>query len=136
VVVAVIAVLIMDVALHEKIDVTRVRHGLVPAGRIVTMGWIVSVTIVPARTVRRISVRGDELVFVDVTLVCVMQVTAVQVVGMIFMLHFRMPAVIAVLMLVGVVRCVRHGGPPNLRLEYRTSRYRFSNIMPRKRFGV
>jgi hypothetical protein len=65
----------------------------------------------------------------------VMQVTAVQVVGMIFMLHFRMPAVIAMLMLVGVVRCVRHGGPPNAN-RVSTSRYRFSNIMPRKRFGV
>ena len=127
----------MDVALHEKIDVTRVWHGLVPAGRIVTMGWIVSVTTVSARTLRRISVRGDKLVFVDVTLVCVMQVTVVQEVGMIFMLHFRMPAAIAMSMLVGVVRCVHcHGGPPNLRLGYRTSRYRFSNIMPRKRFGV
>jgi hypothetical protein len=113
VVVAVIAVLIMDVALHEKIDVARVWHGLVPAGGIVTMGWTVSVTIVPARTVRRISAGGDELVFVDVTLVCVMQVTVVQEVGMIFMLHFRMPAVIAVLMLVGVVRHVGcHGEPP------------------------
>ncbi len=76
-VVAVIAVLVMDVALHEKIDVTRVRHGIVPAGRTVTMGRIVCVTIVPARTVRRISARGDELVFVDVALVRVMQVAVV-----------------------------------------------------------
>lgn len=52
VVVAVIAMLTMDVALDDVIDVTRVRHRLVSAARIVTMGGIVSVTIVPTRTVR------------------------------------------------------------------------------------
>jgi hypothetical protein len=117
VVVAVIAMLTMDVTLHEVIDVTRVRHGFVPAGRVVTMRHIVPVTIVPARTVRRISARGDQLVFVDVTLVRVMQVTVVQEVCVIFMLYFRMSAAVAVQMVVCVVRCVCcHSEPPNLRL--------------------
>ena len=52
VVVAVIVMSIVDVPLHEVIDVTRVRYGPVPTARIVTMGGIVSVAIVPTRTVR------------------------------------------------------------------------------------
>ncbi len=116
-VVAVIGMLTMYVALHEEIDVTRVRDGFVPAGCVVTMRGIVPIAVVPTRTVRRICAGGDELVFVDVTFVRVMQVPVVEEVCMIFMLHFRMTATVAVLMLVRVVRWVRcHGGPPNLRL--------------------
>jgi len=122
VVVAVFSVLIMDVALHEKIDVTRVWHGLVPAGRIVTVGWIVSVTIVPTRTARWICAGSAQLVFVNVPLVHVMQMPVVQIISVIVVLRFGMPAGSAVSMFVRVVRCMRrHRGPPNLRfgIKYR-----------------
>jgi hypothetical protein len=117
VVVAVIAVLIMDVALHEKIHVTRVRHGLVPAGRIVTVGRIVSVTIVPDRTARWIRAGGAQFVFVNVPFVHVMQMPVVQIISVIVVLRFGMPAGSAVSMFVRVVHGMcRHRGPPNLRL--------------------
>ena len=123
-VVAVIAVLIMDVALHEKIDVTRVWHGLVPAGRIVTMGWIVSVTIVPTRTARWVRAGRAQLVFVNVPLVRVMQVPVVQIVSVIVVLRSGVSAGSAVSVFVRVVRCMwRHGEPPNLRfgIKYRNT---------------
>ena len=101
------AVLVMDVALHEKIDVTRVWHGLVPAGGIVTVGWIVSVTIVPTRAGRWIRAGSAQLVFVNVPLVHVMQVPVVQVISVIVVLRFGMPAGGAVSMFVRVVSCVR-----------------------------
>jgi hypothetical protein len=110
VVVAVIAVLIMDVALHEKVDVTRVWHGFVPAGIIVTVGWIVSLTIVPTRTVRWIRAGSAQLVFVNVPLVHVMQMPVVQIISVTVVLRFGMPAGSAVSMFVRVVRCMRlHG---------------------------
>jgi hypothetical protein len=122
VVVAVIVVWVMDVALHEKIDVTRVWHGLVPASRIVTVGWIVCVTIVPTRTVRWIRAGSAQLMFVNVPLVHVMQMPVVQIVSVIVVLRFGVPAGTAVSMVVRVVRCMcRHRGPPNLRfgIKYR-----------------
>jgi hypothetical protein len=122
VVVAMTAVLVMDVALHEKIDVTRVWHGLVAAGRIVTVGWVVTVTIVPTRTVRWIRAGSAQLVFVNVPLVHVMQMPVVQIISVIVVLRFGMPAGSAVSMFVRVVRCMcRHRGPPNLRfgIKYR-----------------
>jgi hypothetical protein len=110
VVVAVIAVLVMDVALHEKIDVTRMWHGLVPAGRIVTVGWIVSVTIVPTHTIRWIRAGSTQLVLVNVPLVHVMQMPVVQIISVIVVLRSGMPAGSAVSMFVRVVRCMwRHG---------------------------
>jgi hypothetical protein len=107
VVVAVIAVLVMDVALHEKIDVTRMWHRLVPAGRIVTVEWIVSATIVPTRAVRWICAGSAQLVFVNVPLAHVMQMPVVQIISVIVVLRFGMPAGSAVSMFVRVVRCMR-----------------------------
>ena len=105
----------MDMALHEKIDVTRVWHGLVPAGSVVTVGWIVSVTIVPARAVHWIRAGSAQLMFVNVPLVHVMQMPVVQIISVIVVLRFGMPAGSAVSMFVRVVRCVwRHRRPPNL----------------------
>ena len=124
-VVAVIAVLVMDMALHEKIHVTRVWHELVPAGRSVTVGWIVSATIVPTRTVRWIRAGSAQLVFVNVAFVHVMQMAVVQIISVIVVLRFGMPAGSAVSMFVRIVRCVRrHRLTSESAIRYQISRYR------------
>jgi len=54
VIVAVPVVRVMEVSAHYVVDVARVRNGLVPAGRAVSVRGVVLVTRVPARAPRGI----------------------------------------------------------------------------------
>jgi hypothetical protein len=92
VIVAVIAVWMMQVAVDQIIDVVAVRDRLVAASWAMNMAGLVP----RARVSRRapVGILGRHLydMFIDVTCMHVMQVTIVQIVHMITVLHGRMAA--------------------------------------------
>ncbi|MDB5041068.1 MAG: hypothetical protein JWN27_1794 [Candidatus Eremiobacteraeota bacterium] len=108
-VVAVRAVLIVEVPVDEVVGVVSVRNGFVAAGRAMFVGVVVGVAAVSAVAVLRIRARDAKDVFVDVRFVDVMEVPVVEIVDVSFVQHGGVPASGRVRMRVLVVcRVVSH----------------------------
>jgi uncharacterized membrane protein HdeD (DUF308 family) len=116
VVVAVIAMRMVQVSVDEIIDVVAMRHGFVTARRAVDVGRIMAATAVTRRTLVGIFRTDRECMLVYMIAVRMMHMTVVQIVDVIVVLDCRMPTVCAMLMLVvGVMRFVAgsaHGDAP------------------------
>ena len=108
-VVAVVAMRMMQVTIHEVVDVVTVRHGLVPALGAVLVRRLVSGAGVPRRAVGGVVPTDRDLVLVDVVAVRMVQVARVKVVDVAFVPNGRMTALGAVLVLVLVVLFANHG---------------------------
>ena len=92
-VVAVVAVRVMQMAVHQIANVIAVWHGLVAAVRPVDVGFIVAATVVVGRATVRVLVRDLDDMFVYVVLMRMVEVTIVNVINMIAMLHGGVAAV-------------------------------------------
>jgi hypothetical protein len=109
VVVAVVAVRVVEVALDQVVDVVAVRDRLVPAARTVDVPGLVRAAVVVGRAACR-KLAGDlEDVLVDVRLVRAVQVPAVQVVDVVAVLHGRVAAAGAVDVAVLAMLLAGHG---------------------------
>jgi len=82
VVIAVRAVRVVQVTVHEEVDVAAVRHGLMATRRTMHVRRIVCAACMGGSAGRRIVGGDGERVLVDVTVMQVMQVAVVQVVDM------------------------------------------------------
>jgi hypothetical protein len=100
VVVAVLAVLMVQVAVHQVVDVTRVRNGLVPAVVAVLMLGLVTPAAMVGRAAIRMRVVDLEHVLVDVIAVRMVQVAVVHVIDVVAVCDSGVPATGAVLMCV------------------------------------
>jgi hypothetical protein len=103
VIVAVLAIRMVQVAFDQIIDVVAVRHCFMTASRPVSVRSVVSLAGVFRGAALRVGVADCDRVLVDVALVRVVQVPVVQVVHVSFVLHRHMAAVRTVLVLVVVV---------------------------------
>jgi hypothetical protein len=108
VVVAVIAVRVMQVAVDQVVDVVPVRHGLVSASRTVHMIGVVPATSVLRRAPVWIGRRYLDGVLVDVIVMHMMQMAIVEIVHVVAVANGCMPARWTVL--VGVVGVLGAGG--------------------------
>ena len=106
-VVAVFAVLTMDVAIDDVIDVTPMRQRFVAATDAVHVRGIVRIAGVP-RTIDRVGRRHGELMFVDVIAVDVVQVAIMNVVDVVVVTDPEVAALGAVLMAVPIVNMIFH----------------------------
>jgi hypothetical protein len=104
-VVAMVAMRVVQAAIHEVVDVVAMRHGLVPAAGTVDVACFVSAAVLICRAV--IWVRRADLddVLVDMVAVGVMQVAVMQVVHVVPVAYGGMPAARAVFVV--VVRMMR-----------------------------
>jgi hypothetical protein len=92
VVVAVRAVLIVQVPVDQVVGVVSVRYRFVAAGGAMFVGVVVGVAAVAAVAVLRIRARDPEDVFVDVCLVDMVQVPVVEIVDVSFVQYGGVPA--------------------------------------------
>jgi hypothetical protein len=99
--VAVVAVRVMQMPIHEIIDMIAVRHGLVPAARTMNMARLMTGAAMFRRADIRVRLRHLHHMLVDMVLMRVVQMTVMQIVDMVAMLHGGMAATRA--MAVGVV---------------------------------
>jgi hypothetical protein len=115
VVVAVVAVRVVQMAVDQIVDVVAMRHCLVTASRAMLVPGLMPLAAVLRRAAVGVPRRYLDYVLVDVVTVRMMQVSIVQVVDMIAVAYRRVTAVRAVRMrVVGVVGFLarRHGWPP------------------------
>ena len=104
-IVAMVAVRMMQMPVDQIVDVVSVRHRLVPAPRTMNVPRLVSAALVTGRTRVRILRRNLDRVLIDMPVMHVMQMTVVKIVDMIAMLESRVPASGTVLMgVIGVMR--------------------------------
>jgi hypothetical protein len=96
VIVAVVAVRVVQVAVDEVVDVIAMRHRLVPAARPVLMPRLVPLAAMLGCAAVGVLVRHLDHVLVDVIVVRMMQVTVVQVVDVILMANGGVTAIGAV----------------------------------------
>jgi hypothetical protein len=111
VIVAVVAVRMVQVAVDEIVDVVPVRHRLVPASRPVDVPCLVPLAAVLGGAAVGVLLRHLDCMLVDVIGVRVMQVTVVQIVDVVAVTNRRVSARGAMLVrVVGVVglRTRRH----------------------------
>ena len=99
-VVAVIAVRVVQVPADEIVDVIAVRNGLVPAVGSVDVPGLILRGGLAGRTAVWVLLVDSDLMLVDVALVRVMQVAVMQIIRMPIVAHGDMAAVGAVLMVV------------------------------------
>ena len=107
VVVTVVAVRVMQVAIHQVVGVVAVGHGLVAAIRAVDMARLVSAAIVRRGALGGIGGVDRERVLVDVPDVRMMQMPVMQVIGVPIVLDGRMTAAGAVNVIVANVFLTR-----------------------------
>jgi hypothetical protein len=94
VIVAVTIMLMMQMAIHEIVDMVPVRNRLVPATWSMNVGCIMSGTNMPTRTGRRIRVGYVQCVFLDNSVLrWMMQVPIMQKVNVIPVLHGGVAAI-------------------------------------------
>jgi hypothetical protein len=113
VIVAVIAVLVVQVRFHHVVEVISVRHREVTTGRAVDMRPVVPAARVRGSAARCVGAADRERVLIDVVTVHVVQVPIMEVIDVILMPHSRVAAVRAVL--VGVIfvsGMIVHGSSP------------------------
>ncbi len=110
-VVAVVAVRVMEMAVHQVVDVIAMWDSLVTAVDAMRVGRVVAVAIVPVRAIDRVGSTHLEPVLIYMTLMRRVQVAVVQVVRVVVVLDCGVAAVCAVF--VGMVLMdnmfVRHG---------------------------
>src|SRR5205807_2193763 len=117
VVVAVAAVRVVQMALHQVIGVVAVRHGFMAAARAVLVGLVMAAAGVLGRAFAGVLLAHRQLVLFHVLALNVVQVAIVQVIDVAVMLDGGVPAAGAVLMVVvGVAGTGRHQISPSLRL--------------------
>ena len=92
-VVAVVAVRVMEVTSHEIVDMVAVGHGLVAATRPVNVTLVVSGALMMGCAAIGVGCRYFDYVFIDVTFVHVMQMPIVQVVDVAGVLDRGVPAI-------------------------------------------
>jgi len=102
-IVAVIAVRVVQVPVNEVINVVAVRHRLVTAPRAVPVVLVMLSAIVVRCAVRRVGGAYRHRVLLDAALAVVVQVAVVQVVNVALVLDAGVPATRAVLMVVILV---------------------------------
>ena len=106
-VVAVVAVRMMQMAIDEVIDVVAMRHRFVAAARAMHVAGFVAVAVMVGGADVRVGGADGDGVFIDVVAVRVVQVAAVQVINVAFVCDGGVTAIRAVLVfVVGVVRFV------------------------------
>lgn len=105
-IVAMVAMLMMQVSLDEVVGVVAVRDRLVAAAGTVLVACVVAAARVIWRAGARIGLRHRDRVIVDVPLVRMMHVPVVQVVRMPLVRDRRVPAIRAVLVIMSLVRVV------------------------------
>jgi hypothetical protein len=98
VIVAVTAVLMMQMIVDSVIGVVAVRHRFMAAAGAVDMRGVVTAAAVTRGAALRVFSRDFDYVLVDVSLMRVMQMTLVEVVDVPLVAHRRMAAARAVLM--------------------------------------
>ena len=110
-VVAVPLVRVMQVSVHEVVDVVSVRYRLVPTARTVHVGRVVA----PARVIggagRGMGFVHLDPMLVEVAVVRMVEVPVVQIVHVVLVLDRRVPAALAVLVFV-LVGLVAHDDVP------------------------
>ena len=107
VVVAVVAVRVVQVAIDEVIDVVAMWHRFVAAAGAVDVSGFVAAAVVVGRAGVRVGGADGDAVFIDVVAMRVVQVAVVQVIDVAVVLDGGVAAARAVLVrVVGVVRFV------------------------------
>lgn len=91
-IVAVVAVRVVEVAADQIIGVIAVRNCLVPALRAVVVARVVSGTAVRRRALRGVGSTDADAVLVDVIAMNVMQVPVMKIVAVVAVLDGLMPA--------------------------------------------
>jgi hypothetical protein len=120
VVVAVVAVRVVQVAFDKVVNVVAVGDGFMAATGAVDVLGIVAIASVGGGAVGRIGSGDVERVFIDMASVRVMQVTVVQVVDVVAVLDGGMPAVLAVLVVMLGVGLATHIQAPGSRRRFAT----------------
>ena len=106
-VVAVVAVRVVQVAIDEVVNVVAMRHRFMTAAGAVNVPGFVAAAVVVGRAGVRVGGADGDAVFIDVVAVRVVQVAVVQVVNVAVVLDGGVAAARAVLVrVVGVVRFV------------------------------
>jgi hypothetical protein len=113
VVVAMIAVRMVQMAADQVIDVVAVRHRFVPAAGPMHMTGAMAGTVVLRRAAVRIGGADGDHVLVDMVAMHVVQMAVVQEIDVAFVAHRGMTALRAVLVVVmGVLRATGHRCSP------------------------
>lgn len=107
VIVAVSLVGMMEVTVHQIVDVVAVGHGLVPTARAMDVGGVVPLACVAVRASGRVGVVHLDPVLVVVAVVRMVQVPIVQVVHVALVPDRDVPAALAMLVVV-LVSLVAH----------------------------
>lgn len=102
-IVAVLAVRMMQVPFHQKIGVVAVQHGLVAAIRPVNVILFVAAALVIRRAAVFVHFARFELMFVGMIAMTMMQMAVVEVIGVAFMFHCGVAAIRTVYMRVLVL---------------------------------
>lgn len=104
-IVAVVAVNVMQMPVHQVVDVVTMRNRFVTASWAVDVPRFVSVAAMPGRTGIWIHIGYGDEVLIDVTVVRVVEVPVVQVADVALMNDGHVTAVRTVNMLVAIVDC-------------------------------
>ena len=103
-----IAVGVVEVAVHQVVHVITVGHGLVPAAGTVLVAGVVGAARVIGGALGRIRCADGQAVLVHVIRVRMVEMTVVQVVGMAFVPHGDVAAAVPVDVIVAVVAVAGH----------------------------
>ena len=98
-----IAMLVMQMAVHQITDMVAVRHCFMAASRSMHMSFLVPAAVVVRRAAIGVFIGDFNHMLVHMVLVRVMKVTVMQVVHMVVVLDRRVTAIWTVLMRVGFV---------------------------------
>lgn len=107
-VVAVIAVRMVEVAFHQVVDVIAVGNGLVATAGAVDVASVMRVAGVAGRALVRVRSRGLDHVLFDAVAAGMMEVTVVEIVDVTSVPHGRVAAVVAVHVIVVIVDVMAH----------------------------
>lgn len=113
VVVAVVAVRMMQMTVDQVIDVVAVRHRFVPAARPMHMTGAMASAVMLRRAAVRVGCADDDYVLVDMVAMHVMEVAVMQEIDVAFVAHRGVTALRAVLVVVmGVLGATGHRRSP------------------------
>jgi hypothetical protein len=109
VIITVIAVRVMQVAIHQVTDVVAMWRRLMPASRAVNVSRFVPTTVVRRRAICRVDrAHWDHVLFHDSIIAHSMQVAVMQVIDMILVLDANVSASWSMNVIVIIVRVGRH----------------------------
>jgi hypothetical protein len=104
-IVAMVAVRMVEVPIHQIVDMVAVRHGLVPAIGPVNVAWVVAGAVMIGRADVGIRCGHSQHMFIDVISMHMVQMTIMQVVDMPVVFDREMSAAGAMLMNMVFVFC-------------------------------